>query len=178
VRVRAERSKDSRPFGQRVPGAVAAEEPRRGEPSSGLARGRIVATRHNGAAHRAVYRATGGRVGKRMGKAPVLLLTTTGRTSGRERTIPLLFLADGAGWIVVASNGGRDEHPAWWRDLLAKSAATVEVGKVRTAVSASEVEGPERERLWAKLAEMFPNYDEYRKKTERATPVVRLTRAD
>ena len=61
------------------------------------------------AVHRAVYRATGGKLGGRMGKAPILLLTTTGRRTGKARTTPLMYGRDGQNWIVVASNGGRSQ---------------------------------------------------------------------
>jgi deazaflavin-dependent oxidoreductase (nitroreductase family) len=106
--------------------------------------------------------------------APVLLLTTTGRRSGQARTIPLLYLEDGGDWVVVASNGGRDEHPGWWRNLAASGTGEVEVGNVRTRVTAREVAPAERDQLWPRLVEMFPNYDEYRKKTDRTIPVVKL----
>jgi deazaflavin-dependent oxidoreductase (nitroreductase family) len=128
--------------------------------------------------HRGVYRATGGRLGRRMGRAPVLLLTTTGSRSGRERTVPLLYIEDGGDWIVVASNGGRDEDPAWWRNLSANGKAAVQVAKTRTSVTASEVGAEERDEIWSRLVRMFPNYDEYRKKTQRTIPVVRLHRGD
>ncbi len=78
--------------------------------------------------HSSVYRATGGKVGGRLLGSPVLLLTTTGRKSGRPRTIPLLYLRDGENLVVVASNGGTAGDPAWWLNLMADPEANVEVG--------------------------------------------------
>jgi deazaflavin-dependent oxidoreductase (nitroreductase family) len=126
------------------------------------------------AVHRTVYRATGGRAGGRMGKGDILLLTTTGRHSGRQRTNPLIYVPDGNDWVVIGSNGGRSDHPAWWLNLQANPHATVEVRKRRSEVVASEVEGADRDRLWAAAVAAFPNYDAYRARTDRTIPVVRL----
>jgi deazaflavin-dependent oxidoreductase (nitroreductase family) len=126
------------------------------------------------AVHGGLYRLTRGRLGRRIGKAPVLLLTTTGRRSGARRTVPLLFLEDGDGWVVVASNGGRPEDPGWWRNLSAAGVAEVQVGGRRAAVVASETGPAEREQLWPRLTAIYPAYDSYREKTSRTIPVVRL----
>src|SRR5438034_1014549 len=67
--------------------------------------------------HRMLYRLTGGRVGQKSAQGPMLLLTTTGRKSGQPRTQPLLYMPDGDNYVVVASNGGRDQPPAWWLNL-------------------------------------------------------------
>jgi deazaflavin-dependent oxidoreductase (nitroreductase family) len=130
--------------------------------------------RTGSAAHSGLYRLSRGRLGRRIGKAPVLLLTTTGRKTGQRRTVPLLFIEDAGDWIVVASNGGRDEHPGWWRNLSANPNATIQAGARLAAVSANEVSSEERERLWPRLAAVYPSYDAYTKKTERRIPVVRL----
>src|SRR5262245_62487452 len=86
--------------------------------------------------HSAIYRLSGGRVGGRLSGMPMLLLTTRGRRSGRERTLPLLYVADEKGWVVVASNAGDDRHPAWWLNLRARPEARVQVGRERCAVRA------------------------------------------
>src|SRR6266566_7577601 len=88
------------------------------------------------AVHRMLYRASGGRVGGRIWGLSILLLTTTGRKSGRLRTTPLCFLPDGEALVVVASNGGTDWFPAWSLNLVDQPLATVEVGRERRNVVA------------------------------------------
>lgn len=124
--------------------------------------------------HAAIYRTTGGKVAGRIFKSPVLLLTTTGRKTGEERTTPLLYLADGANIIVVASNGGAPKHPAWLLNLRANPEATVEIGGHKLRVRAREAGPKEKERLWPKLVEMYGSYEDYRRRTEREIPVVLL----
>lgn len=124
--------------------------------------------------HSFVYRATDGGVGKRIFGSPVLLLTTTGRKSGRERTVPLLYLKDGEDLVVVGSNGGTATPPAWWLNLKANSEATVEVGGRKVRVRAEEARSEEKERLWPKLVEMYGGYEDYRHRTDREIPVVFL----
>ena len=106
----------------------------------------------------------------------LLYLTTTGRRSGQERTTPALYLVDEGRWIVVASNGGADWEPGWWLNLRAGTPARIEVEGVTTAVVGTEVDGPERERLWARLNEMF-DFDAYQRKVSRRIAVVALTPA-
>ncbi len=125
-------------------------------------------------AHRTVYRATGGRLGGRIGKAPMGLLTTTGRRSGQPRATPLVYLADGEDWIVAASNGGRDADPNWWVNLRANRRAVFQIRETRREVTAAEVTGEERERLWQALVGIYSGYDTYGRKTTRHIPVIRL----
>ena len=127
-----------------------------------------------GGIHRAVYRLTGGRVGGRMGKAPVLLLTTTGRKSGKPRTTPLLYARAGDGYVLIASKGGAEHHPLWYRNLQANPRAEVQVGRRTEQVRARDAEGEERERLWRALTDLYSGYDGYAKKTSRTIPVVVL----
>ncbi|HEV7885942.1 MAG TPA: nitroreductase/quinone reductase family protein, partial [Acidimicrobiales bacterium] len=89
-----------------------------------------------GAGHRAVLRASGGRVGRRIGKAPILLLTTTGRRSGQARTVPLMYWSDGDRFAIVASNAGQDHAPAWYGNLLAQPAVEIELLGERMAATA------------------------------------------
>ena len=124
--------------------------------------------------HSSVYRATGGRVGGRLLGSPVLLLTTTGRKSGRSRTIPLLYLRDGENFVVVASNGGTSGDPAWWLNLKDNPEANVEVGGRKLRVRAEEAEGDERRRLWGRVVRMYGAYQQYQEKTDRRIPVVVL----
>jgi deazaflavin-dependent oxidoreductase (nitroreductase family) len=123
-----------------------------------------------------LYRRTGGKIGGRMFGAPVLLLTTTGRRSGRPWTVPLMYQVDGERWVIIASNTGSPRHPAWWLNLRARPDASVQVGRQTYAVAAVEMAGDERDRLWRSMAEMYKGYDGYAKKTSRRIPVVVLNR--
>jgi deazaflavin-dependent oxidoreductase (nitroreductase family) len=109
-----------------------------------------------------------------MVNSPVLLLNTTGRTSGRRRTTPLLYLQDDDSYAIVASNGGTAAHPAWFYNLRARPEATVEVGGRELRVRAEEAGPSERERLWARLVAMYPPYEDYQEKTDREIPVLLL----
>jgi deazaflavin-dependent oxidoreductase (nitroreductase family) len=126
------------------------------------------------AVHGFWYAATGGIVGAKVLGAPVLLLTTTGRKSGRPRTAPLMYMEDGDNLIVVGSNGGNAQHPAWFLNLRANPDADVQIGRTRRRVRAEVADDAERARLWPKLVEMYGNYDEYQKETSRTIPVVIL----
>jgi F420H(2)-dependent quinone reductase len=125
-------------------------------------------------AHMALFRLSRGRLGSRISKTPVLLLTTTGRTTGKQRTVPLLYLPDGESFAVIASHGGAAVDPAWCRNLRARPEGTVQVGTERTAVHAEFVEGAERERLWHGLTSTYGGYDGFAERTTRVIPVVRL----
>jgi deazaflavin-dependent oxidoreductase (nitroreductase family) len=127
-----------------------------------------------GRIHNAVYRLTGGKVAGKIGKAPVLLLTTTGRKSGQPRTNPLLYTQAGDGYMVIASKGGAPQHPLWYLNLQADPLAKVTIGRETLLVRARDAEGEERERLWRALADLYPGYDKYAEKTSRRIPVVVL----
>ena len=128
-----------------------------------------------GGLHERIYRLTGGKVGGKAGKAPVLLLTTTGRKSGRPRTSPLLYARAGdSGYMVIASKGGAPRHPLWYLNLQANPVAEVTVGRETKQVRARDAQGEERERLWRSLADLYPGYDRYAQKTSREIPVVLL----
>jgi len=105
---------------------------------------------------------------------PVLLLTTTGRKSGKPRTQPLAYTRAGEGYAVIASKGGAPRHPLWYLNLRANPLAQVTVGRQTEEVRAREAEGEERERLWRQLADVFPGYDKYALKTSRRIPVIVL----
>ena len=124
--------------------------------------------------HAAVYRASGGRVAGDAGSLQVLLLTTTGRKTGKQRTAPLLFVRDGDDLVVVASNGGMDWFPAWWLNLQQDSAAVVEIGRERQAVVASEADPERRARLWPEFTGPYPGYLKYAARTTRQIPLVIL----
>ena len=128
--------------------------------------------------HVALYRASRGRLGGQLRKgAPVLLLTTTGRKTGRQRTTPLLYLREDDRHVVVASAGGALSHPAWYLNLRSNPAATVQVGARKLAVRAETAGPEERARLWPRLTQMWPQYDDYQAKTAREIPLVILARS-
>ncbi|HEV2812214.1 MAG TPA: nitroreductase family deazaflavin-dependent oxidoreductase [Solirubrobacteraceae bacterium] len=125
-----------------------------------------------------LFRATGGRVGGKMGRAPILLLHHTGAKSGKTRVSPLIYVPDGDQVVVVASKGGVDKHPAWFHNLRANPETEVELPREgRRRVRARVAEGPERERLWEKAVAIYKPYAEYQTYTERQIPVVVLERA-
>ena len=105
----------------------------------------------------------------------LLLLTTTGRKTGKQRTTPVLYLADGARWIVVASNGGADWEPGWWLNLREGGTGVIEVNDIRTTVKGTEVDGHEREDLWQRLNANVFDYESYQRKVRRRLAVVALT---
>ena len=125
-----------------------------------------------------LYRVSGGRIGGRMGRAPVLLLHHVGRRSGRKRVTPLLFLADGPRLVVVGSKGGAVKHPAWFQNLRASPLTTIEVGRRRIRVRAREASEEERGAYWPRLVEIYPSYDLYRRRTNRVLPVIVLEPVD
>jgi F420H(2)-dependent quinone reductase len=126
------------------------------------------------AVNRLLYRATGGKVGGSMRGAPILLLTTTGRKTGKRRAMPLLYLRDGDALVVVASVGGAPQNPAWFLNLKANPVVEVEIGREKQTRRAREATDEERDRLWPKLVEMYKSYDAYQRKTDRRIPVVLL----
>ena len=114
-----------------------------------------------------LYRLSGGRIGGKVNKAPVLLLTTTGRRSGQRRTAPVVYLADGGNYVVIGSNAGHGRTPAWSLNLKAEPEAEVEVGRKRLPVRARVAEGEERADLWRRHNEQYSGFDEYEARTDR-----------
>jgi proline iminopeptidase len=121
------------------------------------------------------YRETGGEVGHIWKEgSTVLLLTTTGRKSGKPRTIPLIYAQDGDRYVIVASKGGAPEHPGWYRNLVKSPDVELQVEDRVFRARARTASGEERERLWRKANEVWPHYAEYALKTGREIPVVVL----
>ena len=114
-----------------------------------------------------LYRLSGGRVGGKLGKAPILLLTTTGRKSGQPRTAPVLYLADDDRFVVINTNAGNAKTPAWSLNLRANPEAEVEVGRKRVEVRARLAEGEERADLWRRHMEQYSGWDYYESKLDR-----------
>ncbi len=126
-------------------------------------------------AHLAAYRVSRGRVLGSVAGMPVLLLTTTGRRSGKARTTPLTFFRDGTDLVVIASNGGADRPPAWSLNLQQTPRAVVEIGTGRLVVTARAASEHERERLWVVVTATYAGYARYQERTTRRIPVVLLT---
>jgi deazaflavin-dependent oxidoreductase (nitroreductase family) len=128
-----------------------------------------------GAEHVRRYRETGGTVGHRWRRGTsTLLLTTTGKRSGIERTAPLIYGRDGENYVVVASRGGAPASPAWYWNLVADPHVELQVLDEVFPAEARTAAGEERERLWRLMAEVWPSYDEYAARTQREIPVVVL----
>lgn len=129
------------------------------------------------ALHTQVYKLTGGKVGGKAGKTTMGLLTTTGRKSGRPRTTPLNIMADGDRWLLVASYGGDDRDPQWFKNLLSNPEATIQLGAETIRVRATVATDEEKKSLWPKVVDIYKGYEGYQRKTSRDIPVVILTRS-
>jgi len=121
------------------------------------------------------YRETNGEVGYLWNGVPTLLLTTTGRRSGEERTSALIFGRDGDDYLVVASMGGAPNHPAWYLNLTANPDARIQVKVDQIPVVPRTASDDEKPRLWQIVTEVWPNYDVYQSRTDRAIPIVVLS---
>jgi deazaflavin-dependent oxidoreductase (nitroreductase family) len=125
-----------------------------------------------GTTHAAMFRLTRGRVGGKIGAHEVVLLTTTGRRSGKPRTVPLTALPDGERLVLIASNGGRDQHPAWYLNITADPSVTVQRGDEARPMRARQATSEERAELWPQVVAWWRRYDGYQRKTSRAIPLV------
>ena len=124
-----------------------------------------------GKANVPLYRLSGGRLGAKVNRAPVLLLTTTGRKSGQKRTAPVVYLADRDRYVVINTNAGNEKIPAWSLNLEAEPIAEIEVGRRRLPVVARVADGEEREDLWRKHVEQYAGFDEYKAELSREPKV-------
>ena len=124
--------------------------------------------------HRWLQQISGGRALTRFKGEPMILLTTTGRKTGKSRTWPLTGLRTGGGWAVAASNGGHDHHPAWYLNLVANPAAVVTEGRRTVPVRARVAEGAERDAQFQRFVEYLDGYAGYAAATTREIPVVFL----
>jgi deazaflavin-dependent oxidoreductase (nitroreductase family) len=104
----------------------------------------------------------------------MLLLTTVGRSTGREHTVPLLYLREGNRFIVIASYGGRAEHPEWYRNLVVHPRASVQILGDRTEVTAKTMTEDERAEWWPQVVDAYGDYDVYQSRTDRQIPIVWL----
>jgi deazaflavin-dependent oxidoreductase (nitroreductase family) len=124
--------------------------------------------------HTALYKLSGGRIGGRSQGAPVALVESVGRKSGKRRTHPLICTPDGDNLVVIASKGGIDKHPAWYLNLMANPETNAWWKGKKRRVRAREAEGEERERLWKQMVAAYRPYESYQRRTDRRIPVVVL----
>jgi deazaflavin-dependent oxidoreductase (nitroreductase family) len=130
------------------------------------------------AEHTRTYLASGGTEGHESNGVYTLVLATTGRRTGEPRRTCLIYGTSGDDFVVVASKGGADEDPAWFTNLQAEPSVGVQVGTRRFTARARVASPAERAPLWARMARIFPLYDEYAQKTDRVIPIVLLTPQD
>ena len=130
------------------------------------------------AEHTRRYLASGGTEGHESNGVYTLVLATTGRRTGEPRRTCLIYGTSGDDFVVVASKGGADEDPAWFKNLLAEPSVGVQVGARRFTARARVASSAERDSLWTQMARIFPLYDEYAQKTDRVIPIVLLTPQD
>ena len=121
-----------------------------------------------------LYNVSGGRIGGKMGKVPVLLLTTTGRKTGKQRTLPLSYIMDDEAYVITASAGGAEKHPGWFFNIRSNPQATIQVKDKHIKVTAEIAGQEQKSELWARLVAVAPNFAGYQKRTSREIPMVIL----
>ena len=121
------------------------------------------------------FRANDGKVGGRFEGKTLLLLHTKGAKSGQERVNPTAYVRDDGNLVIIASKGGEPTNPNWYYNVVANPLVSVEVGTEKFQARARVAEEPERTRLYSKMVEMMPSFDDYRHKTTRVIPVIVLT---
>lgn len=127
--------------------------------------------------HVEAYESSDGEVGYIWNGAPILVLTTTGASTGKTRKHALIYGTDGDAVTIVASKGGAPDHPQWYRNLVANPNVQVQVLADRYAGVARTATAEEKARLWPTLTELWPAYDDYQAATDRDIPVVIIDRA-
>jgi deazaflavin-dependent oxidoreductase (nitroreductase family) len=124
--------------------------------------------------HNGLYRLTGGKIGGKMFGGRVLLLTTTGNKTGKQRTVPVMYFEHDGTRAVVASYGGSPQHPAWYNNLAKNPEVIVEVGSHKYQATAKVASPEVRAQIWPKVTSSMPRFADYEKKTSRLIPVVLL----
>ena len=122
------------------------------------------------------FRANDGKVGGRYEGRPILLLHDIGARSGLNRVHPLAYLPVGDSFAIFASKGGGPMNPDWYHNLIANPDVSVEVGTETISVKARVAQDEERERIWTRQKELYPNFAQYEKLTTRQIPVIILER--
>ena len=121
-----------------------------------------------------LYRLTSGAIGGRMAGLQVLLLTTTGRKTGQPRITPLGYFKQDGSFVVIASNGGADQNPAWFYNLKSNPQVTLQIGNKHLAAKAEVADTDKRGQMWAELVKMAPAYEHYTTRTKREIPMIIL----
>ena len=129
-----------------------------------------------GQEHVDAYLATDGEEGHDWRGTQTLILTTTGRKSGKQRLTPLIYGRHGSDYLIVASKGGTPENPDWYHNLSANPDVEVQVEGDVFPATARTATGDEKARLWSIMTDVWPNYDQYQGRTDRQIPLVVLTR--
>lgn len=124
------------------------------------------------------FRANHGKLGGLFENMNLALLTTTGTESGKPATTPITYFVDGDHFLLVASNFGRDQHPAWYYHVVHNPEVTLEIGTELIRGRAVASTGTERDRLFAYVSELVPGYREHQSKTHRVIPVVVVSRIE
>ena len=125
-----------------------------------------------GRANTWIYKRSNGKLGGTMQKAPVALLTTTGRKTGQPRVSPLLYLREGDRFILGASRVGSDKHPLWYLNLKANPKVSVQIKDEVLSLRARDATTAERAEYWPKMVAMYPNFEDYQSWTDREIPIV------
>ncbi len=123
--------------------------------------------------HASAYRVSNGRA--QSAKYPTMLLTVTGRRTGKPRTVPVIYIEDGERFVIAAAYSGSDTDPTWWLNLQTNPEAVAQVGGRTTRVRATVAASEERPQLWEKLVAMYPYFTDYQQRTSRSIPVIILT---
>lgn len=126
--------------------------------------------------HTALFRLTGGRLGSRLVRNDMMLLTTIGSSTGREHTVPLLYLEHDGALVVVASYGGRPDHPQWFKNLLTNPLGRAQLGSESFQVDSRVASPEERALLWPRVIDAYDGYEVYQSRTDRVIPLVVLRR--
>ncbi len=123
--------------------------------------------------HALAYRATRGKA--QNSKYPTMLLTVTGRKTGKPRTVPVIYIKDGDRFVIAAAYSGSDTDPTWWLNLKANPSAELQVMGATVPVRAAQATSAERPELWRRLVQMYPYFTDYQRRTTREIPVIVLT---
>jgi len=124
--------------------------------------------------HKRLYRSSGGLIGRSLVNNPMLLLTTQGYLTGRDHTVPLLYLEEDSRLVVIASYGGRPGHPTWYKNLMAHPEVSVQIRTHRRGMTARTATADERSIWWPRVLAAYDGYRVYQSRTDREIPVVIL----
>jgi deazaflavin-dependent oxidoreductase (nitroreductase family) len=124
--------------------------------------------------HAGAYRATRGRIGRSFVNNSMLLLTTSGRRTGRPHTVPLLYLREGSRLVIIASWGGRDYPPHWYLNLIAHPEVSVQIEGNQFEATATQATDEHRAIWWPRIVQAYEGYAEYQTRTDRQIPVIFL----